>query len=122
MGDVDATTVWPGWDHFIERMKDMWTAALFASAQQRRFRHLYQQLPVRRGLLAREQNRRDAAALAHRAQAEAEPPGARFTAWDLLALARSVGDPVQGIRFGQPWTALVPPHARHLIDTTGGPR
>ena len=33
-------------------------------------------------------------------------------------IATRLGDPVQGIRCGQHWTALVPPHARHLIATS----
>lgn len=64
---------------------------------------------------SREQDRRDAAALARRAQEQSETTGRRITAHDLCALARAMGDSVQGIRYGQPWTALVPPHARHLI-------
>lgn len=63
----------------------------------------------------REQERRDAAALARRAAELSESTGAHITAGDLRRLARSMGDLVQGIRYGQPWTALVPPHARHLI-------
>ena len=108
--EIDTTAL----DRLSERLAAIGRAARLAATQQHRFRGLFQQMPDP-WALAHEQERRDANALARRAAELSETTGPLTPAWDLLALARSMGGSVQGIRYGQHWKALVPPHARHLI-------
>lgn len=99
------------WNRAVERL-----AKLLAEPSRRPFgMHTIVSTWAEGLLRKREQERREAAALARRAEELSETTGAHITAGDLRRLACSMGGPIQGIRYGQPWQALVPPHARHLI-------